>query len=145
MKILNCIKGCINNKNLNQDGVSGENNKDTSKKDITKSGYVSIEDFTKLDLRVGKIKKAEPVDGSSKLIKCLVDFGELGERVVVSGILQYKKPEEIENNKYLYIVNLKPRKIFGIESQAMLVALSSGTDFAMLQPDYDIKEGTKAG
>ena len=107
---------------------------------------VNIDDFAKLDLRLGKIVEAEEVEGSDKLIKCLVDFGELGERTIVSGIKAYRSPEDLIGNKYLYITNLKPRKIFGIESQGMLVATHDESDnFAMLVPDVDIEAGVKAG
>ncbi len=110
------------------------------------NNFVNIDDFAKLELRVGLIKEAETVEGSNKLIKCKVDFGDLGERTVVSGIAKYKDPEDMINKKYLYITNLEPRTIFGIESEGMLVALHSEDDsFSMLIPENDgITPGTKA-
>lgn len=117
-----------------------------NKEEAAKDEFINIDDFAKLDLRLGKIQKAELVEGSEKLIKCQVDFGELGERIIVSGIAKYRKPEDLEGKSFLYIVNLKPRKIFGIESQGMLVALhNEQDDFAMLVPDTEIEPGTKAG
>jgi len=111
------------------------------------NNLINIEDFSKLELRIGLIKEAEAVEGSDKLIKCTIDFGEFGERTIVSGIAKYKKPENMVNKKYLYITNLKPRMIFGIESQGMLVALHSEDDaFSMLVPENeDIQPGTIAG
>ncbi len=107
------------------------------------ANYIDFDDFLKIDLRIGTIIKAEKLEGSDKLIKCTVDFGDLGERVVVSGIYKYRKPEEIEGKQFLYIVNLKPRKIFGVNSEAMLLAASNNDDFAMLAPDKTIKAGAK--
>ena len=108
--------------------------------------YINIDDFAKLDLRVGLIKKAEQMEGSDKLIRCEVDFGDLGQRVIVSGIAKYKDPQDMVGNKYLYVVNLKPRKIFGEVSEGMLVALHDEKDnFSMLVPEEDINPGTKAG
>ena len=106
--------------------------------------YIDFDDFLKMDLRVGTITKAEKLEGSDKLIKCTVDFGDLGKRTVVSGIYKYRKPEEIEGKQFLYIVNLKPRKIFGVNSEAMLLAASDDDGgFAMLTPDKEIKSGAK--
>ncbi len=117
-----------------------------NKEYLSKDEFINIDDFAKIDLRLGKIKDAELVEGSEKLIKCQVDFGELGERTIVSGIAKYRKAEDLVGKSFLYIVNLKPRKIFGIESQGMLVALhNEQDDFAMLVPDIEIEPGTKAG
>ncbi len=148
MKILECLKKCFL-----QNTSSNEQVKDTSqepKQDSAKkvgSEYININDFVKLDLRVGKIIKAELLEGSNKLIKCEVDFGGLNSRTIVSGIAKYRKPEDLIGKTFLYVVNLEPRKIFGVESQGMLVALhdEKSDDFAMLVPDKEIRPGTKAG
>ncbi len=145
MNILDCIKKCFASENNSEQTKSKQIN--TSNEPIEKqngSDQISIDDFIKLDLRVGKIEEATKVEGSDKLIKCTVNFGDFGSRTIVSGIAQFRNPEDIVGKKYLYIVNLEPRKIFGIESQGMLVALSDGENFAMLTPDAEIKEGTKA-
>ena len=136
----------INNlENENNKEVASEEEQNTQN-NKEQTNEVSIDDFAKLDLRLGKIVEAEEVEGSDKLIKCLVDFGDLGERTIVSGIKAYRSPEDLIGNKYLYITNLKPRKIFGIESQGMLVAAHDENDnFAMLVPDADVETGAKAG
>ena len=108
------------------------------------SETVSFEDFAKLDLRVGRIVAAERVPETEKLIACTVDFGELGARTIVSGIAAYKTPEELVGKSLLYIVNLAPRVIKGIESQGMLLALSFGEDnFSLLIPEGVVPPGTK--
>ena len=118
-----------------------ENNKGNESQE---ENFVSIDDLAKLDLRVGLIKEAEKVEGSEKLIKCTIDFGELGTRIIVSGIAKYRAPEDLVGKKFLYIVNLKPRVIFGIESQGMLLAAQDDEgNFAMLQPDAEVEAGAK--
>jgi methionine--tRNA ligase beta chain len=84
---------------------------------------ITIDDFAKLDIRIGKVLEAIEVEGSDKLLRCVVDFGpEMGERIIFSGIKKWYKPEELVDKLLPYIVNLEPRKMFGEESQGMLVA-----------------------
>ena len=85
---------------------------------------VPYDHFAKLDIRVGTVVSAELVPETDKLIKCTVDLGELGKRTIVSGIAQWKKPEELIGRQFPYIVNLAPRTLRGIESQGMLLAAS---------------------
>ena len=105
--------------------------------------YVSIEDFLKLDLRLAKVLDAERVEGSEKLIKLRLSLGD-EERTVVAGIAKFYSPEELVGKKILIVANLKPRKIFGIESQGMILALSDGESMSLLVPDRDVKEGIRA-
>jgi methionyl-tRNA synthetase len=104
---------------------------------------ISYEDFAKLDIRIGLIVAAEMVPDTDKLIKCTVDLGEMGQRTIVSGIAQWKKPEELVGKKLPYIVNLAPRMLRGVESQGMLLAASDDNGVALLQPERDVPQGTK--
>lgn len=105
---------------------------------------VSYDDFAKLDIRVGTIVAAELIPETDKLIKCTIDFGELGTRTIVSGIAQWKKPEELVGKQLPYIVNLAPRILRGVESQGMLLAASPGGEgLALLIPDTEVPNGTK--
>jgi len=104
---------------------------------------VHYEDFAKLDIRIGTVKAAELVPDTDKLIKCTVDFGELGERTIVSGIALYRAPETIVGKQLPYIVNLAPRMLRGVESQGMLLAASVGDELALLVPDIATPPGTK--
>ncbi|MCS7262395.1 MAG: methionine--tRNA ligase subunit beta [Aquificaceae bacterium] len=104
---------------------------------------INIEDFHKLDLRLAKVLSAEPVEGSEKLLKLRVSLGQ-EERTLVAGIAKHYRPEELLGKKILMLANLKPRKIFGIESQGMVLALSSGDRLSLLVPDRDIEEGSRA-
>lgn len=105
--------------------------------------HISYDDFAKLDIRVGEVKAVESVPETDKLLKCTVDFGELGTRTIVSGIAQYRTPESLVGKKLPYIVNLAPRMLRGVESQGMLLAASVGDDIALLIPDKETPPGTK--
>lgn len=111
---------------------------------MEEKNYVGIEDFLKLDLRLAKVLEAEKVEGSDKLIKLRLSLGN-EERTVVAGIAKFYSPEELVGKKILIVANLTPRKIFGIESQGMILALSNGDKMSLIVPDRDIEEGAKAG
>lgn len=104
---------------------------------------IQYDDFAKLDIRIGLIVAAELVPDTDKLIKCTVDFGEFGERTIVSGIAEWKKPEELVGKRLPYIFNLAPRMLRGVESQGMLLAASDENGVALLQPERDVPPGTK--
>src|ERR1700691_5553421 len=104
---------------------------------------IQYEDFAKLDIRIGLVVAAEMVPETDKLIKCTVDFGEFGQRTIVSGIAEWKKPEELVGKRLPYIVNLAPRVLRGVESQGMLLAASDENGVALLQPERDVSAGTK--
>ena len=82
---------------------------------------ISIEDFIKLDLRVGKVIGAEKVKGSDKLLKLMVDVKEK-QLQVVAGLATKYSPEDILNQKVIVLVNLQPAKLFGIKSEGMVLA-----------------------
>lgn len=104
---------------------------------------IQYEDFAKLDIRVGTVRAAEPIEGADKLIKCTIDFGDFGTRTIVSGIKEWKTPEELVGRQLPYIVNLAPRMLRGVESQGMLLAASDESGVAFLQPEREMPPGTK--
>ena len=114
---------------------------------------ISYEDFAKLDIRIGTVRAVEPVPKTDKLLKCTVDFGEFGERTIVSGIAQWpaqggsasggKKPEDLIGKQLPYIVNLAPKMLRGVESQGMLLAASDEDGVALLHPERAVAPGTK--
>jgi methionyl-tRNA synthetase len=109
---------------------------------------IRYDDFAKLDIRVGTIVAAELVPNTDKLIKCTIDFGHpqtggLGTRTIVSGIAQFRRPEDLIGKQCPYIVNLAPRILRGIESQGMLLAASVPDGLALLHPDASTPPGTK--
>ena len=84
---------------------------------------ISIEDFAKVEMRVGIVKSAERVAGADKLLKVLVDIGD-EVRQVVAGIAEMYKPEDLIGKKVVVVANLAPRKLRGVESNGMIVAAS---------------------
>ena len=103
---------------------------------------VTIDDFAKIELRVGTILEAEQVAGSEKLIRQIVDFGDLGKKQVLSGIKQWYKPSQLIGKQFVYVVNLEPRKMMGFESQGMILA--TGTDKPIiLKPSKKVPSGSK--
>lgn len=105
---------------------------------------ISYEDFAKLDIRIGTVVAAEMVPETDKLIKCSVNFGsEVGIRTIVSGIAQWKKPEELIGLQLPYIINLAPRILRGVESQGMLLAASDENGVALLCCERTLSPGTR--
>lgn len=105
---------------------------------------IAYEDFSKLDIRIGTVVAAELVPETDKLLKCTVDFGELGMRTIVSGIAQWRAPEVLVGTQLPYIVNLAPRKLRGIVSEGMLLAPGMGEDgVALLHPDTPVPNGAR--
>ena len=104
---------------------------------------VSFEDFSKMDLRIGKIVKAEPVPGSRNLVKLIIDVGGGETRQGLAGIAQIYSPEMLEGKIVAVIVNLQPRRMFGVESNVMILAAEDEATISLLQPDKSVKVGSK--
>ena len=112
------------------------------KEDIVEDlNIVTIEDFKKLSFKVAKVISAENIKKSEKLLKLKVKI-ENEERQIVAGIAKYYKPEEIINKKIIVFVNLKKTKIFGVESQGMLLAAKNKDELKVLTVDGDIDSGS---
>ncbi len=112
------------------------------KKVDEKKEYISIEDFSKIELKVAKILEAEKIEGADKLLKLIVDLGD-EKRQIVAGIAKHYSPEELVGKKIVVVANLKPAKLRGVESQGMLLAASIDDDLCLITPEKDIKEGAK--
>ena len=103
----------------------------------------SFEDFARLDLRIGMVTAAAPVDGSDKLLQLTVDLGPLGNRNVLAGIRHSYQPKDLMGRRVLVLANLAPRKMkFGV-SQAMVLAADRGEFCAVLSPDTDVEPGAR--
>jgi methionyl-tRNA synthetase len=87
------------------------------------SSQISIEEFARVQLRVGQILEAEKIEGSRKLVKLRVDIGS-EVRQVVAGIAEAYEPASLVNKKVVIVANLKPAKLMGVESNGMVVAAS---------------------
>jgi len=103
---------------------------------------INFEDFAKTDIRIGKILEAELVPKTSKLMKLKIDTG-LDQRIVVSGIAEHFKPEEVIGQQVCVLVNLEPRKLRGIESQGMIL-MAENTDgkLVFVQPSSLVANGS---
>ncbi len=102
---------------------------------------ITIEDFAKLELRVGTVLEAEEVEGSDKLIKQIVDFGD-EKRQILSGIKQWYKPAQLVGKQFVYITNLESRMMMGLESQGMLLA-ADGKKPSPLKPSTKVPAGSR--
>ncbi len=106
--------------------------------------YISIEDFKKIKAQIGKVLVAEAVPDSDKLIRFELDFGEAQPRQILSAIREwYPEPEKLIGKQMLFVVNLAPRKIRGLESNGMLMAVD-GIDGApvFLVAESPVSPGT---
>ena len=110
-----------------------------------KAPEITIDDFAKVQLRVGEIIACEKVEKSSKLLHETVKFGN-ETRSVVSGIAKHYKPEELVGKKVVFVTNLAPRKVCGIVSEGMILAAEdeNGT-LSLIVPDKDINSGANLG
>jgi methionyl-tRNA synthetase len=92
------------------------------------TSFIEIDDFAKVDLRVGQVLSAERIPKADKLLLMKVDIGEEEPRQILAGIAQYYEPEKLVGRKVVIVANLKPRKLRGYESQGMVVAASYGAE-----------------
>jgi len=104
---------------------------------------ISIDDFMKVKLRVGRVFEAEPLEGSDKLLKLQIFIGE-EKRQIIAGIRKNYSPEDLIGRQVVVVYNLKPAKLRGAESQGMLLAATDAEGGAiLLQPDKEAPEGTQ--
>jgi len=102
---------------------------------------VTMEEFKKIDIRIAKVLEAEEVKGSRNLIKLKVDAG--GERTLVAGLARHYSAKDIVGKEIAIVANLKPAKIFGIESKGMLLAAVDGAKASLLVVDREVTPGTR--
>ncbi|MGC8868702.1 MAG: methionine--tRNA ligase [Sulfurihydrogenibium sp.] len=118
-----------------------EKGMEEKKEEVKQEELITIEDFAKIKMRVGKVLEAEKVEKSDKLLKLKVSLGD-EERTIVSGIAQYYNPQDLIGKYVIVLANLKPRKIFGIESHGMLLAAKDGERLTVLTVDKDVDVGS---
>lgn len=109
------------------------------------SDIINIEDFQKIKMQVGKVISAEKVEGSNKLLKLRVSFGEF-DRTIFSGIAKFYEPQNLVEKKFVFVTNLEPRKIKEEFSEGMILATEDSLGLvSLLVPDQDILEGSLVG
>jgi methionyl-tRNA synthetase len=106
---------------------------------------IKYDDFAKVEFKVGEIKEAIEVDGSEKLLKLQIDFGEEKLRNVFSGIKKWYSPIDLIGKKTVFVTNIIPRKIMGELSEAMIFGAETedGENMSVLFLDKDLPVGSK--
>ncbi len=104
---------------------------------------IAIEDFAEVVLLVGTIEESEEVPGSDKLLKLQVNFGPYGMRQVLSGIKKYYSAAAVRGVQAVFVVNLKPRKMMGLESQGMVLTVTDAQDVLKLVTVAQVPPGTR--
>ncbi len=103
---------------------------------------INIEDFHKIDLRVGRVIECEKVEKSRNLLKIIVDTGD-EKKQIISSISNYYNPEDMLGKQLIIVNNLKPAKFMGLESQGMLLAVEDDKGVSLLNPDREMEPGSK--
>lgn len=106
-------------------------------------GYIEFGDFEKVDLRLGLIVRAERVPKSDKLLRLRIDLGEEDARQILAGIGEHYEPESIVGRRVVVVANLAPRKMMGLTSQGMVLAVSDDSGFSTLTVDREIAAGNR--
>lgn len=117
---------------LRDSAQSAESQQPTKSQKDNALPQIKIDDFKRIDIRVGEILEANRVEGSEKLLVFQIDFGDFGKRQIVSGIAQFYAPQELIGKKICAIINLKPTKIMGVESCGMLLTSEDSQGVALL-------------
>ena len=103
---------------------------------------ITLDEFKRIDLRVGEITSCERVEGTDKLLKLTVDLGA-ESRQLVAGLAAHYEPQQLLGRQIVVVCNLKPAVIRGIESQGMLLAAGDGQVLGVLTPERRVQNGSK--
>lgn len=104
---------------------------------------ITIDDFIKVELKVGTVLEAENVEGSDKLIKLKVDLGEEEPSQILAGVKQWYKSEDFVGKQVIVVANLEPRIMMGLESQGMMLAADTEKGPVFLTVPKKVPPGTK--
>ena len=113
---------------------------------MTEEDMIHVEDWDKIDLRVGKITSVEDHPNADKLYVLKVDFGgKVGERTIVAGLREHCTPETLKGKSAIFIINLEPRELRGIKSEGMILAAINHdkSKVCFLEPSEDIESGSE--
>ncbi|MEO1958556.1 MAG: methionine--tRNA ligase [Nautiliaceae bacterium] len=106
------------------------------------TNIITIDEFFKVELKIGEVVEAEEVKKSKKLLRLLVDLGEEKPRQIIAGIKEYYKPEELKGTQVCVVSNLKPAKLMGMVSEGMLLAAKDENGLSLIRPEKPKKVGT---
>lgn len=107
------------------------------------SDMINYEEFSKIELKIGRVLAANRVEGSEKLLQLKVDLGEESQRQIIAGIGKVYEPDELVGKNIVVVANLEPRSLMGLESRGMLLAADDENDPILLMPDKEAKPGSK--
>ncbi|MBQ7033393.1 MAG: methionine--tRNA ligase [Clostridia bacterium] len=107
-----------------------------------KVSEITIDDFAKIELKVGEVMDSKPVEGADKLLVSQIKIGN-EVRQIVSGIAKYYNPSDLIGKKVVVVTNLKPVKLRGVLSEGMILAASDGKDLSLIAPDKDFESGSQ--
>jgi methionyl-tRNA synthetase len=102
---------------------------------------ITYDEFAKMDMRIGKIINVEEKEGSEKLLRLTVDFGDEGQRNILSGIKQSHTADDLVGKKFLFIINLQPRRMMGEDSEGMILMAEGEKPIALI-PAEEVSEGS---
>ena len=107
------------------------------------SGEIGIEDFKRMDMRIGTVKEVERIPKAKRLYRILVDLGEGGVRQTIASLVGYYEAEELLGKRVVFLANLKPAKFSGQLSQGMILAAEWGEEVALLTIDREVPDGAR--
>lgn len=116
--------------------------KETKKEEIKEVGLITIDDFFKVQIKVGTIVEAKAIPKSKKLLKLKVDLGEERPRQIVAGIKEFYSPDDLLDKQVCVVANLKPAKLMGILSEGMILAAQDDEGLSLITPMKRKKTGT---
>lgn len=103
---------------------------------------ITIDDFAKLEFNIGTVLEASDIEGSERLLKLIVDLGEENPRQILSGIKQWYTPEDLRGKQFVFITNLEPRMMMGLESQGMILCAGDEKPIPLI-PSEQVPNGSK--
>lgn len=118
-------------------------NEEIKPEEKVKKVYATIDDFMKIEIKVGTVMSVTVVEGADKLYILSVDLGEEKSRQILSGIREFITQEELLNKQFPFVTNLAPRMLRGHESQGMILAGSDEGGLALLNPSKPLTNGTR--
>jgi len=124
---------------MNEQELKTEETKITTPEKV----FATIDDFQKIEIKVGTVISATAVEGADKLYILQVDLNEEKPRQILSGIREYVQPEDLIGKQFPFVTNLAPRMLRGHESQGMILAGSDDSGLALLNPTKPLINGTR--
>ena len=137
-----CHKCMAENAQKVENTTQNSNNVAKNCDEPAKKEIITIDDFAKIELRVGKVLECEKVENADKLLKSRIKIGD-EVRTIVSGIAQYYKPEEMVGKSVVVVANLKPAKLRGIMSEGMILCAQDENGLKVVNPEGDIIDGSE--